>query len=209
MEWGPREISPPISIIVPQSGLAVDCPPPAASDNGETNVADTQDCPDGLEFAVEYSLFFGLTDSSRAEITEEKWQDFLANVVTPRYSGGLTVLDAHSQWQSPTGDPHRERTRLRLTGVADSEGREAGPLGADGRNYVGMGSDPRWRRVPDRAGCLRRHSLAPAFPVQLGASQIDPRFGLGYCSSVSRDLCAPASQREIGYNPRLHLSADS
>ena len=91
----------------------------------ETSTGGTSDCPDGLEPATEYRLFFGLTDGSGQVIPEEEWQDFLANVITPRFPGGLTVLDAYGQWQPPTGDLHRESTRVLLLGVNDSD--EGGP----------------------------------------------------------------------------------
>ena len=64
--------------------------------------------------------FFGLTNGSGEAIAEGEWQDSLAAVITPRFPGGLTVLDAYGQWQPPAGDLHRESTRVLLVGVADS-----------------------------------------------------------------------------------------
>lgn len=32
------------------------------------------------------------------------WQRFLSEVVTPRFPGGFTVLEAQGQWQAPSGE---------------------------------------------------------------------------------------------------------
>ena len=93
----------------------------AACVDVETDAGGSAECPDGLEPATEYRLFFGLTDSNGEAIAEEEWQDFLRDVITLRFPGGLTILDAYGQWQPPTGDLHRESTRVLLVGVNDSE----------------------------------------------------------------------------------------
>ena len=89
--------------------------------DAETSTGGSDGCPDGLEPATEYRLFFGLTDSNGEVIAEEEWQDFLRDVITPRFPGGLTILDAHGQWQPPSGDLHRESTRVLLLGVSDND----------------------------------------------------------------------------------------
>ena len=41
-------------------------------------------CADGFEEFAEYSLFFGRSDSTGAEVvSEEAWNEFLADTVTP------------------------------------------------------------------------------------------------------------------------------
>lgn len=87
----------------------------------ETNEGGEQGCPEGLEPATEYRLFFGLTDSAGEVISESMWEVFLAEVITPRFPAGLTVLEAYGQWQPPSGDLHRESTRVLLVGVSDDE----------------------------------------------------------------------------------------
>jgi hypothetical protein len=44
-------------------------------------------------------LFFGLGVSGGA-LSEDDWTRFLADVVTPRFPGGLTVLHARGQWRA-------------------------------------------------------------------------------------------------------------
>ena len=89
--------------------------------DAETNAGGAQACPEGLEPATEYRLFFGLTDSTGEVIVEGEWQMFLDEIITPRFPGGLTVLDAYGQWQPPTGSLHSESTRVLLVGVSGNE----------------------------------------------------------------------------------------
>ncbi len=84
----------------------------------------SSECPAGLEPATGYRLFFGLSDISGKVIPEEEWQGFLDSVITPRFPDGLTILDAYGQWLPPSGDLHRETTRVLLVGVADSDERD-------------------------------------------------------------------------------------
>ena len=72
-------------------------------------------CQEGLEPGGEHKLFFGLGDS----ISESEWDAFLADVITPRFPGGLTVLDAYGQWQPPVGDLVRQPTKVLLIGGTD------------------------------------------------------------------------------------------
>ena len=58
--------------------------------------------PAGEVEAVETTLYFGL-DLPRGEtVSEENWVDFLADVVTPRFPDGFTVIDAYGQWRDPS-----------------------------------------------------------------------------------------------------------
>ena len=89
----------------------------AGEDSGTPSPAD---CPEGLEPAVEYRLYFGLTDGGGSEISQEEWNWFLDRVITPRFPNGFTVLEAHGQWQPPTGDLVRESSRVLVVGVPNS-----------------------------------------------------------------------------------------
>jgi hypothetical protein len=35
-------------------------------------------------------------------VSEEDWKGFLADVVTPRFPDGFTVIDAYGQWRDPS-----------------------------------------------------------------------------------------------------------
>ena len=82
-------------------------------------------CGDGFEEFAEYSLFFGRSDSSGAEVvSEESWDEFLADTVTPRFPDGLTVMDGRGQWQLESGAIQKEGTKILylLTGTGGGEG---------------------------------------------------------------------------------------
>lgn len=51
--------------------------------------------------AVQSTLYFGLDLSDGGAVSERDWTRFLAEVVTPRFPGGLTVVDAYGQWRDP------------------------------------------------------------------------------------------------------------
>jgi hypothetical protein len=56
-------------------------------------------------------LFFGLNGPDGA-IEDAEWQAFVETVVTPRFPGGLTVLEATGQWQSRDKRVSREASRV-------------------------------------------------------------------------------------------------
>jgi hypothetical protein len=64
---------------------------------------------------VDTRLYFGLgpADESNKGTTEAAWREFLDKEVTPRFPGGLSVLEVYGQWQG-TGQvaPGRERSKL-------------------------------------------------------------------------------------------------
>lgn len=45
-------------------------------------------------------------------IARVSWDEFLAQVVTPRFPDGLTWYDAHGQWQTRTGEVTRQDSRV-------------------------------------------------------------------------------------------------
>ena len=82
-------------------------------------VAPEEPCPDGFERYTEFQLFFGLHDSDGQRVSEEEWQAFLADTVTPRFPAGMTIIDVSGQWQEPGGAIQREDTKL-LRGLLDA-----------------------------------------------------------------------------------------
>ena len=70
-------------------------------------------CLDGMDSFTELNVYFGLEKGSGETVTEEEWQSFLADTVTPRFPDGLTVLDARGQWfDTDAGRLYRESTKL-------------------------------------------------------------------------------------------------
>ena len=94
------------AVLLLAGGLAAG---PAAADRG---------CPKGLKPITEFRMFFGLADAAGKTVTEEEWQRFLADTITPRFRAGLTVLDARGQWQEPSGNLQREPVKLVIGAVS-------------------------------------------------------------------------------------------
>lgn len=78
----------------------------ACGDDGE------QPCPEGSDRYAEYQLFFGRSTPDGREVSDEQWAAFLAEVVTPRFPAGLTVLDGAGQWRDDSGTIERERSKV-------------------------------------------------------------------------------------------------
>lgn len=78
----------------------------ACGDNG------AEPCPEGSDRYVEYQLFFGRSTPDGREVSDEQWAAFLAEVVTPRFPAGLTVLDGAGQWRDDSGTVQRERSKV-------------------------------------------------------------------------------------------------
>ena len=71
------------------------------------------DCPEGMDTFIELNVYFGQEKGNGETVSEEEWQAFLANAVTPRFPDGLTVLDARGQWfDTDNGRLYRESTKL-------------------------------------------------------------------------------------------------
>ncbi len=62
---------------------------------------------------TEVNVYFGREKGDGAMVTEDEWNGFLADTVTPRFPDGLTVLDARGQWLDTTeGRLYVESTKL-------------------------------------------------------------------------------------------------
>jgi hypothetical protein len=62
-------------------------------------------CATGEQAMMTVELLFGRNIGGRLGVTESRWAKFLAEVVTPRFPQGLTVIDGAGQWR----DPERQR----------------------------------------------------------------------------------------------------
>ena len=56
-------------------------------------------------------LYFGMNQPKRA-VSDSEWQNFVQEVITPRFPKGLTILGGYGQWQDQTGQIQREGARL-------------------------------------------------------------------------------------------------
>jgi hypothetical protein len=55
-------------------------------------------------------LYFGRSMPGGEEVSVEAWDLFVAEVITPRFPDGLTLIDAQGQWQEEDGVIIREST---------------------------------------------------------------------------------------------------
>lgn len=56
------------------------------------------------ESAVQSTLYFGLKSTDGRGVSEQQWATFIAEVVTPRFPHGLTVVNAYGQGTNPGSD---------------------------------------------------------------------------------------------------------
>jgi hypothetical protein len=52
------------------------------------------------------------TELYMGAVPQQDWDAFLAEIVTPKFPGGLTVLDAGGQWRGRDGTIHKVPTRI-------------------------------------------------------------------------------------------------
>ena len=97
----PASLRASILTVVLVAGLLAAC-------SGTAGVA----CPEGTERFVEYQLFLGRSGTDGEVVDDAAWEGFLADTVTPRFPGGLTVLDARGQWRGSSGEIQKERSKL-------------------------------------------------------------------------------------------------
>ena len=51
--------------------------------------------------AIQTTLYFGLGIKGGGHVSEKEWHRFVAEVVTPRFPDGLTIVPATGQWRDP------------------------------------------------------------------------------------------------------------
>ncbi|MFO1080552.1 MAG: DUF3574 domain-containing protein [Reyranellaceae bacterium] len=76
-------------------------------------------CAAPLRPAVEVNLYFGRGVPGGGEVSDAAWTSFLAEVVTPRFPAGLSVLEVEGQHRDRAGTIGRERTKLVVVVVPD------------------------------------------------------------------------------------------
>jgi hypothetical protein len=71
-------------------------------------------CPVGAGPATIAEAYFGRNVKGRAPVTEAEWARFMAEIVTPAFPDGLTVLDGMGQWRNAAGQISREDSKALL-----------------------------------------------------------------------------------------------
>lgn len=83
-------------------------------------------CESGDTALVRDVLYFGRNRPDGGSVSDPEWQAFLDEVVTPRFPGGLTVVEATGQWKGQSGHVERERAEvLTVLHAGDEPARQA------------------------------------------------------------------------------------
>ena len=77
------------------------------------------------EIFARTELLFGLSRSDGPDITEEEFQTFIDQQVTPRFPEGLTLLAGNGQFQDSTGNIIQEGSKLLILLYPFSKDRSA------------------------------------------------------------------------------------
>lgn len=90
-------------MLVILAGCAANAPPAAQP---------TITCSAGDTVLVRETLYFGRNRPEGGTVSDAEWKSFLAQVVTPRFPLGLTVLNATGQWKGASGEVEEERSEV-------------------------------------------------------------------------------------------------
>jgi hypothetical protein len=84
------------------------------------------------------------------EVTDQVWDTFVAEEITPRFPDGFSVVEAAGHWRHPDGTPVRERTRVVvvLHSAEDADAEDA--LAAIAAAYVARFHQDAVLRTSDR-----------------------------------------------------------
>lgn len=57
-------------------------------------------------------LYFGRDKNDGTKVSDEDWEKFLDEVVTPKFPQGLTVIDSKGQWRNDAGEVIKESSKV-------------------------------------------------------------------------------------------------
>lgn len=69
-------------------------------------------CAVGNNLWVREQIYFGRNIGATGEVSDAQWERFLETEIMPRFTDGLTLVEAHGQWKSEAGRIVRERSWL-------------------------------------------------------------------------------------------------
>jgi NADPH-dependent 2,4-dienoyl-CoA reductase/sulfur reductase-like enzyme len=84
----------------------------ACSRSPDPQTLPSPSCALGDTLLVRETLYFGRNRPGGGTVSDAEWKSFLADVVTPRFPLGVTVLEATGQWKGTTGEVERERSEI-------------------------------------------------------------------------------------------------
>ena len=66
------------------------------------------------EHMTQTTLYFGLSRPTGSDVKPAEWQNFIDDMVTPRFKEGLTVMDGQGQWLDSKNRVVREQSKALL-----------------------------------------------------------------------------------------------
>jgi uncharacterized protein DUF3574 len=69
-------------------------------------------CAIGDTALVRDVLYFRRNTPGGSVLSDSAWQQFVDEVLTPRFPAGLTIWDAAGQWRGASGQVERERSKV-------------------------------------------------------------------------------------------------
>jgi Protein of unknown function (DUF3574) len=89
--------------------FAVPVCPPAVAQTRPTAIANANA---SQKTFLKDELYFGLSKPRGETVSESEWQEFVKEVITPRFREGLTVLDGSGQFLNNAGILIREQSKI-------------------------------------------------------------------------------------------------
>lgn len=83
--------------------------PPAVARAGQTAISDANTSQKNF---LKDELYFGLSKLNGETVSESEWQEFVKEIITPRFREGLTVLDGSGQFLNSAGILIREKSKI-------------------------------------------------------------------------------------------------
>jgi len=71
-------------------------------------------CQAGATAMARLELVFGMSRRDAPPLSDEEWQSFVDEEVTPRFPDGLTIFQGYGQWRNSKGLIAKENSRLLL-----------------------------------------------------------------------------------------------
>jgi Protein of unknown function (DUF3574) len=102
----------PISLSSSLLALAAAAGALAATAFRPAGAASATHCEVGDTALVRDILYFGRNTPGGAELSDSAWQQYVDEVLTPRFPAGLTIWDAAGQWRGASGKVERERSKV-------------------------------------------------------------------------------------------------
>lgn len=69
-------------------------------------------CQASSALMARLELLFGMSRHDAEPISDQEWQGFVDQEVTPRFPEGLTIVQAYGQWRNRTGAIAKENSRV-------------------------------------------------------------------------------------------------